>query len=110
METHNTKVEEKYLIKFVIDIVWEATDGGVKMTPNQFSHFEEPLGALTDFQTYLHHQLQKAREEEMRRCADIFTDNVLDLRDENGKPVPREIKLNAVLQALTNSKLDQDNK
>lgn len=39
-------------------------------------------------------------EEEKQRCADIFTDMVLDLRDENGTPVARELKLNAVLQAL----------
>ena len=59
-------IEETELIKLIADIVWEATDGGVKMTPSQFSHFEEPIGALTDFQNYLHQQLQKARQDWLR--------------------------------------------
>lgn len=64
--------------------------------------------SVAELEKKIHHQLQKAREEERQRCADVFADKVLDLRDESEEPVPREVKLNAVLQALDRPELDQD--
>ncbi len=41
------------LIKYIIDIVWEATDGGCKLTVNDFSHFSEPINSLLELEKYI---------------------------------------------------------
>lgn len=61
---------------------------------------------ITTLTTKHQKEIEKAVEEERQRCAEVFADNVLDMRDETGAPLQREIKLNAVLQTLTSTKND----
>lgn len=46
------KIKEE-IIKKIINIVWEATDGGTKLDRSSFSHFEEPLGSLEELYKYI---------------------------------------------------------
>lgn len=67
--THHSEVEglvahtEKSLIKFIIDAVWEATDGGVQMKPDQFYHHEELNGEVDRMLTTLTTHSAKVRAE-----------------------------------------------
>lgn len=79
LSTHNTRELEKDLIKLIIDAVWEATDGGVKMSEHQFYHFEELNGAINTFLETHHQELQKAREEERERIINQLEDLLLEL-------------------------------
>lgn len=117
--TPERSVEERDLIKLIIDAVWKATDGGVKMTEHQFYHFEELNGAINTFLEAL--QTERQKREEMVEEALVeyrqFILNVLDGIDiADGQCNTKAIRF--ALQSRTihseldqlQAKINQDNK
>lgn len=45
--------KQNEFIRLIIDVVWEATDGGTKLDISQFSHEEEPMGSLQELAKYV---------------------------------------------------------
>lgn len=99
MNTKDTTVVEEVIIKFVIDVVWEATDGGVKMTPQQFSHFEEPLGAMIKFQDYFNSEISLAVAKREKDIVDILSDEWC----KNGKNPEIRKYIDYILSIITNN-------
>lgn len=65
--TDSVEITEKTLIQFVIDTVWEATDGGLKMRPEQFYFQEELNGEVERMLTTLQATTSQQVEEAVRK-------------------------------------------
>ena len=64
--------EKKWeLERLIIDLVWSATDGGTKLLPSSFSHFDEELMEMKALKDYINtsHALLLKQRDDLREAA-----------------------------------------